>query len=73
VRVVVDDRGIVLSAIVQSSSGMPAADQFALQTANQLRFSPLAGPEQDQGLGFGEIVFNWNTSLKETSTEPPAQ
>lgn len=59
VRVVVDARGVVISAILQSGSGLAAADQYALQTARQLRFKPLPPGESNGSLTLGQLTFDW--------------
>lgn len=66
VRVVVDGRGLVVSAILLSSSGLPSADQFALETARGLRFKPIrTRRDPSGGLSFGEAVFDWHTTFKQ--------
>jgi hypothetical protein len=75
VRVVVDSRGIVISAILQSGSGLPQADEFAVKQARQLRFAPLRqGETSIHSLTLGRLLFNWHaTQVPDKTTEPPAR
>ena len=57
VRVLVDAAGLVRSATLLASSGLPAADAIALELARPARFAPLrAMPWQT-----GKLVFRWHT------------
>lgn len=72
VRIVVDDRGQVISAVLlRPLSGSPAADQAALQLARQLHFRPLPASAASQRLDFGELTFNWHTTPKPASDAAP--
>lgn len=63
VRVVVDAAGHPVSAVVLRSSGLPAADAFALETAQRMRFDarpvPPGGPIAE--LRAGRLEFHWLT------------
>ena len=57
IRVLVDAVGLVRSATLLASSGLPAADASALELARGARFGPLAAvPWQT-----GNLVFRWHT------------
>lgn len=62
VRVVVNTRGRVTSAILLSNSGSDAADQFALAQAWQLRFSAAPAESEIKPLTLGRLVFTWHTT-----------
>jgi hypothetical protein len=65
VRVTVDGAGSSFSAVLLTESGFPAADQYALGFARELRFQPLArdqGPGDNPGaLTWGRLIFQWHT------------
>jgi len=72
VQVVVDSEGRPVSATLLKSSGLKAADDFALRQAPGLRFEPTAqrGASQGKnvssilgGLTWGQLVFQWQTIL----------
>jgi hypothetical protein len=63
VRVVVDARGRVTSAILLSpGSGSAEADRFAVAQAWQLRFSPVPPGPETQPLTLGRLAFTWHTT-----------
>ncbi len=66
VEVAVTGAGEVLMARLVSSSGLPVADDTALDLARRARFMPLEGDRRDPALAvadaeWGEIVFTWRT------------
>jgi hypothetical protein len=65
VRETVDGAGSSFSAGHLTESGFPAADQYALGFARELRFQPLArdqGPGDNPGaLTWGRLIFQWHT------------
>jgi len=73
VQVLVDARGNPVSAVLLGSSGLPAADQSALEIAARMRFgpeptvlrNPAAGPEE--GLTTGSLHFSWHTLAPSTT------
>lgn len=62
VRVMVDARGLVISAILQSSSGSKEADQFAVKQARTMRFTAAPRGMNPDSLILGQLVFNWNAT-----------
>jgi hypothetical protein len=58
VQAVVDERGRVISAILLTESGLPAADQAALHLTRELVFDKLTPPA---GLTMGKLIFDWHT------------
>jgi TonB family protein len=68
VRVVVDGRGLVVSAILESASGSKEADAFAVQAAREVRFAPDPTPARDT-LTLGRLVFEWHAVPP--NTDPP--
>ena len=63
VQVAIDASGRPLSATLLGSSSLRVADQFALDKALQVRFSP-APPElleRPARLAFGQLIFQWQT------------
>ncbi len=71
VRVVVDDRGLVISAILESASGSKEADLFAVQTARELRFGRAPQSRDKDSLTLGRLVFEWQ-ALRAKATPPQA-
>jgi TonB family protein len=68
VEVAVTGAGEVLMARLVSSSGLPLADDTALELARRARFTPLGDDRRDPALAateaqWGEIVFTWRTEL----------
>ncbi len=66
VEVAVTMTGEVLMARLVSASGLPLADDTALDLARRARFTPLEGDRRDPALAvaeaeWGEIVFTWRT------------
>jgi hypothetical protein len=67
IQVVVDGRGIPISATVLQRSGHKPADDFALARSLAARFEPLPeSPHQDQAtlvseLTWGRLTFEWKT------------
>lgn len=66
VEVGVTGAGEVLMARLVSSSGLPVADDLALDLARLARFTPLEGDRRDPGLSapgaeWGELAFIWRT------------
>ncbi|WCJ60782.1 energy transducer TonB [Fontisphaera persica] len=64
-ELMVDERGHVFSALVLGESGLPAADELAVQLARQLDFQPAASP----GLVSGRLVVVWQVQAA-TNTVP---
>lgn len=62
VRVVVDGRGRIISAILQSSSGSEEADRFAVNQAMQMSFAPASPGIQHQALTLGQLEFQWQAT-----------
>lgn len=71
-QVVVDSRGIPLSAVLLQKSGLKAADDLALQRSLAARFEPLPGATAEEGpavdpaarvraLTWGQLIFEWET------------
>jgi len=73
VHVLVDARGNPISAVVLSSSGLPAADQSAVRLAGRMRFGSdtavLKNPDarSDDGLAAGWVIFSWKTLASATN------
>jgi hypothetical protein len=63
VRLAVRPDGLPVSLTLLVSSGLRAADSFALERARQLRWSPIAPVVSDplQSLAWGEVIFHWRT------------
>jgi len=67
VRMVVAADGKPISFTLLISSGLTAADRFALDQARVCRFEPLpepqdaSQPERLETLSWGELVFEWST------------
>jgi hypothetical protein len=61
VRVVVDARGFVTSAILQSGSGSVTADELAVTLAKQVRLSPVIHTAGIMPLTLGQLLFEWQT------------
>lgn len=66
VEVGVTGAGDVLMARLVSSSGLPMADETALDLARRARFTPLNGDRRDPALAttdaeWGELAFIWRT------------
>lgn len=61
VQVVVDRRGIVLSATVLKSSGLKEADKAAVEHARKLRFAPVANNTSTSSQTLGQLAFQWHT------------
>lgn len=79
VQLLVDARGLPLSASLLSRSGSKNADQFALDQANAARFAsvvqtgPNHTPNSQDNVSLGEIVFEWHTlPPTETNAAPNA-
>jgi hypothetical protein len=70
VRVVVNHRGFVTTAILQSGSGSKEADGFAVQQARQVRFAPVRDNANGRQLTLGELVFDWHTEPESNSGTP---
>jgi hypothetical protein len=76
VRVVVDATGTPVSWTLLSSSGLPDADQFAVNEAKTARFEPLspqpggAVPDAAAQLSWGRMVFRWHTVPPPPATAP---
>ncbi|MCU0772635.1 MAG: energy transducer TonB [Verrucomicrobia bacterium] len=68
VRVVVDTRGWVTSAILVSSSGSTEADRFALNAAREVRFAPRRAAATTPALTLGRLVFEWHATPEQTNT-----
>lgn len=62
VRVTVDTRGRVISAILQSSSGSNEADQFAVKQARKTRFTAAPPGTDPDSLTLGQLVFRWHAT-----------
>ncbi len=76
VRMLVDASGRVLTATLLVSSGLPPADQKALEVARQLEFESVA-PEAGGTPARGDLtpvlaVFEWQTLAPGTAGPPPA-
>ncbi|RME96460.1 MAG: hypothetical protein D6766_00655 [Verrucomicrobia bacterium] len=70
VQVLVDERGLVLSAVaLPPGSGLAEADARAVELARQVRFAPL--PEGQRRLQWGRLVFHWGTQPASASTNAP--
>ena len=65
VQVLVDAEGQILSARLLVSSGLKAADDYALKRAATARFEPVANAGPSSCM-FGRLVFHWHTT-------PPAE
>ncbi|MDW8308498.1 MAG: energy transducer TonB [Verrucomicrobiales bacterium] len=61
VRVLVHADGGVRSATLLGRSGLPDADQFALNVARAARFEPLSDAPDAAALQTGTMVFQWST------------
>ena len=78
VQLLVDARGLPLSASLLSRSGSKNADQFALDQANAARFASVVqtGPNRStnvmDGVTLGEVVFEWHTSSSANTNGVPA-
>jgi hypothetical protein len=72
VRLVVDSRGIVTSAILlPPGSGSKEADRLAVAVAKAIRFVPASTSGADQPLTFGGLIFDWQT-VPPDNASPPA-
>ncbi|MCL5096620.1 MAG: energy transducer TonB [Candidatus Omnitrophica bacterium] len=78
VQVAVDRSGNTVSAQLWMSSGLPAADQYALATAKKARYQPLPGednpaPEANPfPLTWGNLVFHWCVTNAPLTNAPEA-
>jgi len=71
VRVVVDYRGIVTSAILlPPGSGSKEADRLAVAEAKRTQFSPAFPAGAEQPLTFGRLIFDWQTIPPEQTSKP---
>lgn len=67
VRVLVDAAGNVISAVLLTGCGLPAADQRALELASAARFEPLPDGDRERlahplaNLVRGKMIFQWHT------------
>ncbi len=77
IRVLVDAAGNVISAVLLTSCGLPAADQRALEQASAARFEPLPDGDRERlahplaNLALGKMIFQWHT-VPPPVTETPA-
>ena len=79
VRVIVDARGHVVSAMRLEGCGLPEADQKALDLVRTAQFEPMKDGENTQlahplaGLSWGKMIFQWHTVAPAPATEssPP--
>jgi TonB family protein len=55
----VTPEGWVFSCIILGSSGLPQADQSALEQVRNARFAALPAPPSGMGLQWGRFVFHW--------------
>jgi len=60
VQVFVDEQGAVWNATLLSPSGLPAADQLALDLTRSLRFAALQRPGAAR-FAWGTLTFQWHT------------
>jgi len=74
VQVLVRGDGSVVSATLLTRSGLPAADQRALDLARAARFAPLASPADAQRFQWGQFVFVWHAlePAPAPATPPPS-
>lgn len=70
VRVVVDTRGRVTSAILVSPSGSEKADQFAISEARKMRFAPVSRETGIPAVTLGQLVFRWHTIPEMDASQP---
>ncbi len=68
-QLVVDASGKPVSTSLLSKSGLPEADQLALDVARKLRFAP--APSSGASLTWGKLMIDWATTTP--ATNPPAQ
>lgn len=62
VQLAVDDQGFAFSTRLLGTCGLPAADKYALELANQARFEPQAVKTKgEHAFTWGKIVFQWQT------------
>lgn len=59
VQLVVTSEGRPASVTLLSSSGLPAADKQALETATRMRFAPLENGKP--ALTWGKLIMEWHT------------
>lgn len=76
VQAAINAAGEMLSARLLSGCGSKAADQRALELAQQARFQavPQTGPSQDRSaaaLTWGRLIFQWSTGEVSTANPPP--
>lgn len=77
IRVLVDAAGNVISAVLLTGCGLPAADQRALEQASAARFEPLPDVARERlahplaNLARGKMIFLWHT-IPPPATETPA-
>ncbi len=66
-RALVDAGGLVVSATLLESCGLPTADQRALELTRSAHFEPLPGGDKERlahplnGLSWVKMIFNWHT------------
>lgn len=73
VQVLVDAAGSVLSAALLGRSGLPAADQRALELARSAQFEPAAKPSAGLGLMWGRMIFRWQVAAPGATNPAPAR
>jgi hypothetical protein len=79
VRVGVDAGGRPMSVTLVSSSGLAAADQFALDRAWSARFEPVSGKPAEAGLkpaaqlSWAKMIFRWHTVPLPPASAPAAK
>jgi len=59
VQVLVNEDGAVVSATLLAASGLPAADERALQLARAARFAAASGGRHPPALTWGRMIFHW--------------
>lgn len=70
VQVLVDERGLVLSAVaLPPGCGLAEADARAVELARRVRFAPL--PEGQRRLQWGRLLFHWGTQPATAPTNAP--
>jgi hypothetical protein len=75
VQVAVDDQGFAFSTQLLGACGLPAADKYALQLANQARFEPEpVKTKSEHAFTWGKIIFQWHTiPIPATNNPPPTE
>jgi hypothetical protein len=62
VQLAVDDQGFTFSTRLLGTSGLAAADKYALELAGQARFERIAAEGKNQrAFTWGKIIFQWQT------------